>query len=100
MNYQQIVAPGAALLAILALWKRHDIQNGWQAITGGATTNWQPIGADVGMAVVFVVLLSFFAGINPDTGKIGLALLIALYILLLMNSSIQQQQMTASHQAK
>lgn len=84
VNYQNVVILLGTGLVLVNFWS--DVKLTWGAITHTSQVNdWGQIGKDAGMSLLFLILIGFFAGISPGTGKISVAIVAALWIALLLN---------------
>ena len=93
-GYQGSVLLLAAALGIAELFARKVPQNTVAALssgslptTGTAANFWQSNGGALILTVIFVAGTSYVAGLGPDAGKLMLALVIAVWLLFLIQNA-------------
>ena len=85
---QQITLGLASALIIISLWTGQQIQPVWNALTNQDTSvAITPYLKNIGLDIVFLVVVTWLAGLSDDAGMMTSALLVAMWLLYLMHPS-------------
>jgi hypothetical protein len=75
----------AISLILVSLWRRGELAGFWHGVTTGQASQLKGPLLVMGRDVLFLVVALWLADLSPDATKMVIALLIALWLLLLFN---------------
>lgn len=89
---QKITLGLGVALALASLWRGQQFQELWKILTNQDPNNLVPTLKNIGIDVVFLIIVTWMAGLGPDASKITGALLVALWLLFLMQPAGSTQK--------
>ncbi len=89
---QKITLGLGVALALASLWRGQQIQELWKILSNQGSDQLLPVLKNIGIDVVFLIIVTWLAGLSDDTSKITGALLVGLWLLFLMQPSGQAHQ--------